>query len=119
MHLFSMEKVFWHMMNRSLLPVKTMLVNLKCMTFIDALERNIQFMIHHPQQAWKNFIRFDTPLDYKFNRRPRNLLWVILRASQARWTELVMIALEISFSNAAKFNKCQYQSDVPLNWNEL
>ncbi len=37
--------------------------------FIDALERGVQFMINHPQQAWKNFINHDRSLDNELNRR--------------------------------------------------
>lgn len=37
--------------------------------FIDALERAVQFMINHPQQAWNDFIAHDKQLDDELNRR--------------------------------------------------
>lgn len=41
----------------------------KMREFIDALERGVQFMINHPQQAWENFVSFDRTLDDELNRR--------------------------------------------------
>ena len=37
--------------------------------FIDALERAVQFMINHPEQAWNDFIAHDKQLDDELNRR--------------------------------------------------
>ena len=41
----------------------------KMRKFIDALERGVQFMINHPDQAWNNFISYDKTLDDELNRR--------------------------------------------------
>ena len=41
----------------------------KMRSFIDALERGVQFMINHPQQGWEDFISFDKSLDDELNRR--------------------------------------------------
>ncbi len=37
--------------------------------FIDALERGVQFMINHQEQAWEDFIAHDRQLDNELNRR--------------------------------------------------
>ena len=37
--------------------------------FIDAVERGVQFMINHPNEAWENFISYDKALDDELNRR--------------------------------------------------
>ncbi len=37
--------------------------------FIDAVERGVQFMINHPEQAWMDFISSDKALDDELNRR--------------------------------------------------
>ena len=37
--------------------------------FVDTLERAVQYMINHPDQAWKAFISFDSKLDDELNRR--------------------------------------------------
>ena len=37
--------------------------------FIDALERAVQFMINHPDDAWQKFISHDDSLDDELNRR--------------------------------------------------
>ncbi len=37
--------------------------------FIDAVERGVQFMINHPDEAWNNFISYDKTLDDELNRR--------------------------------------------------
>lgn len=37
--------------------------------FIDALERGVQFMINHQNEAWQSFIRHDVSLDDELNRR--------------------------------------------------
>ena len=41
----------------------------KMRKFIDALERGVQFMINHPDEAWNNFISYDKTLDDELNRR--------------------------------------------------
>lgn len=41
----------------------------KLRKFIDALERGVQFMVNHPQEAWENFISYDNNLDDELNRR--------------------------------------------------
>ncbi len=38
-------------------------------SFIDALERGVQYMINHPEQAWNDFISHDRQLDDELNRR--------------------------------------------------
>ncbi len=43
--------------------------DIKMRKFIDSLERAVQFMINHPQQAWENFISFDKSLDNELNKR--------------------------------------------------
>ncbi len=37
--------------------------------FIDAVERGVQFMINHPDEAWNNFISYDKSLNDELNRR--------------------------------------------------
>ncbi len=37
--------------------------------FIDALERAVQFLVNHPEQAWQDFISFDKSLDNELNKR--------------------------------------------------
>ena len=37
--------------------------------FIDALEQATQYMINHPEQAWNDFIAYDSALDNELNRR--------------------------------------------------
>ncbi len=41
----------------------------KMRKFIDAVERGVQFMINHPDEAWNNFISYDKTLDDELNRR--------------------------------------------------
>lgn len=41
----------------------------KMRKFIDAVERGVQFMINHPDEAWNNFISYDETLDDELNRR--------------------------------------------------
>ena len=41
----------------------------KMRKFIDALERGVQFMINHPDEAWNNFTSYDKTLDDELNRR--------------------------------------------------
>ena len=41
----------------------------KMRNFIDAVERGVQFMINHPNEAWENFISYDKTLDDELNRR--------------------------------------------------
>lgn len=41
----------------------------KMRKFIDAVERGVQFMINHPDEAWSNFISYDETLDDELNRR--------------------------------------------------
>ncbi|MDE0308683.1 MAG: ABC transporter substrate-binding protein [Acidiferrobacterales bacterium] len=41
----------------------------KMRKFMDAVERGVQFMINHPDEAWDNFISYDKALDDELNRR--------------------------------------------------
>ena len=41
----------------------------KMRNFIDAVERGVQFMINHPDEAWNNFISYDKSLNDELNRR--------------------------------------------------
>ncbi len=41
----------------------------KMRKFIDAVERGVQFMVNHPDEAWNNFISYDKTLDDELNRR--------------------------------------------------
>lgn len=43
--------------------------NPRMRSFIDALERAVQFMINHPDQAWNEFIAHDKQLNDELNRR--------------------------------------------------
>jgi len=40
----------------------------KLKKFVDALEAGVQFMINHPEESWKLFIRGRKDLDNKLNR---------------------------------------------------
>jgi putative hydroxymethylpyrimidine transport system substrate-binding protein len=37
--------------------------------FVDAIERATQYMVNHPEEAWKHFIASDKKLDDELNRR--------------------------------------------------
>jgi len=41
----------------------------KLRRFIDAIERGVQYLINHPDEAWENFISYDNTLDDELNRR--------------------------------------------------
>ncbi len=41
----------------------------KMRRFIDAIERGVQYLVNHPNDAWENFISYDKTLDDELNRR--------------------------------------------------